>query len=97
MPDFPYAAYGELLGLRGVKVSDPDEIGRAWDLALASERPTVIEVITDPDVPPLPPYLNREQAKAFASAVLKGDQDSVGIIKASVKEWWDGVFQFGNK
>ncbi len=94
LPEFPYAAYAELLGLRGIKVNRPEDIGRAWDLALSAGLPTVLEVVTDPDVPPLPPYLSRQQAKAFASALLKGDPDSVGIIKASVKEWWDGAFQF---
>jgi pyruvate dehydrogenase (quinone) len=97
LPEFPYAAYAELLGLRGIKVNRPEDIGRAWDLALSSGLPTVLEVVTDPDVPPLPPYLSRKQARAFASAILKRDEDSIGIIKAAVKEWWDGAFQPGGK
>jgi pyruvate dehydrogenase (quinone) len=56
LPDFPYAGYGELLGLTGIRVEDPAELGSAWDRALAADRPVVLEVLTDPDVPLLPPF-----------------------------------------
>lgn len=36
LPDFPFARYAELLGLRGIRVDRPDAIGAAWDAALAS-------------------------------------------------------------
>src|SRR5205085_1692964 len=57
IPDFPYARYAELCGLRGIRVDDPSSIGSAWDEALASDRPVVLEAVTDPDVPPLPPHI----------------------------------------
>jgi len=56
LPDFPYAGYAELLGLTGIRVEDPGELGAAWDRALAADRPVVLEVRTDPDVPLLPPF-----------------------------------------
>jgi len=56
LPDFPYAGYGELLGLTGIRVTAPDEVGPAWDRALAADRPVVLEVLVDPDVPLLPPF-----------------------------------------
>jgi pyruvate dehydrogenase (quinone) len=56
LPDFPYAGYAELLGLAGIRVEDPEELGAAWDRALAADRPVVLEVRTDPDVPLLPPF-----------------------------------------
>ena len=31
IPDFPYARYAEMIGLRGVRVDDPDRVGDAWD------------------------------------------------------------------
>jgi pyruvate dehydrogenase (quinone) len=97
VPDFPYARYAELLGLRGIRVDRPEDIAAAWDSALASDVPVVLEMVTDPDVPPLPPYISFKQAKAYARALLYGDPDSIGIIKASAKEWWDGMFQSGRK
>jgi len=56
LPDFPYAGYAELLGLAGIHVDDPHQLADAWDRALAADRPVVLEVLTDPDVPLLPPF-----------------------------------------
>ena len=56
LPTFPYAGYGDLLGLQGIRVADPDHLGAAWDRALSSDRPVVLEVLTDRAVPLLPPF-----------------------------------------
>ena len=84
--DFPYSAYGEMLGFKGIRVERPEDIARAWDEAFAADRPVVIEFITDPNVPPLPPHITGEQAKAYLGALVKGDPDQWGIIKQSVKQ-----------
>jgi pyruvate dehydrogenase (quinone) len=86
VPDFPYARYAELIGLRGISVDKPEDVGSAWDQALHADRPCVLEARTDPNVPPLPPHLTFEQAKAYASAVLKGDPDSWQMIKQTMKD-----------
>src|SRR5579884_222700 len=86
IPDFPYARYAELIGLKGIRVDNPDEIGTAWDDALAADRPCVLEAITDPAVPPLPPHITFEQATHFAQSVLRGDSDRRGMITQSVKQ-----------
>jgi pyruvate dehydrogenase (quinone) len=94
IPDFPYARYAELIGLQGIRVDDPGRLGNAWKEALAADRPVVLEAITDPEVPPLPPHITFEQAKAFASAVAKGDsgrRDMVGhAIKDKLEEFLAG-------
>lgn len=95
IPDFPYAQYASLLGLNGIRVEDPDEIGPAWEEALGADRPTVLEMVTDPDVPPLPPHITVKEAKAYLSALLHGDPDSLGIVLASVKETWESLFPPG--
>ena len=56
LPAFPYADYGRLLGLEGIRVDDPADVGAAWDRALAADRPVVLEAVVDPDVPLLPPW-----------------------------------------
>ena len=56
LPAFPYADYARMLGLHGIRVDDPDRLGAAWDEALSGDRPTVIEVMTDPSVPLLAPF-----------------------------------------
>jgi pyruvate dehydrogenase (quinone) len=91
VPDFPYAEYARLLGLGGIRVERPQDIAPAWERALAAERPTLLEMVTDPNVPPLPPHISFEQAKAFLSALIKRDPDSLRMVTASAKEWWDGV------
>ncbi|WPB82061.1 thiamine pyrophosphate-requiring protein [Archangium violaceum] len=85
LPDFPYARYAESIGLRGIRVDKPEQIARAWDQALSSDRPVVLEAYTDPDVPPLPPHITLEQAKHFAQSMMKGDVNTGGILKQSIK------------
>ena len=85
LPDFPYARYAELLGLKGIRVDRPEQVGPAWDEALAhTGGPVLIEAITDPEVPPLPPHIQFEQAKKLAHA-LPGDPHRGRIIKQSLK------------
>src|SRR5690606_14662946 len=57
LPAFPYAEYARILGLNGVRVERPDDVAGAWDQALASDRPMLLEMVTDPTVPPLPPHI----------------------------------------
>ncbi|HMC05968.1 MAG TPA: thiamine pyrophosphate-requiring protein [Solirubrobacterales bacterium] len=83
IPDFPYARYAEMIGFRGIRVDEPDQVGAAWDEALASDRPVVLEAITDPSVPPLPPHITIDQAKALASALFKGEPEAWDVIKQS--------------
>ncbi|NOJ82199.1 thiamine pyrophosphate-requiring protein [Myxococcus xanthus] len=85
LPDFPYAAYAESLGFLGIRVDRPESLGRAWDEALSASRPVVFEAYVDPDVPLLPPHITFEQAKHYAQALAKGDVDTGGILKQSLK------------
>jgi pyruvate dehydrogenase (quinone) len=85
IPDAPYAKWAEDLGLKGVRVDDPDDVGPAWDEVLGADRPAVLEAITDPDVPPLPPHITVEQAKAFTFAIARRDPDAMGMIEQAVK------------
>lgn len=96
VPDFPYAEYARMLGLGGIRVADPAEVGRAWDAALAADRPTVLEMVTDPNVPPLPPHVTMKQARAYLAAMLHADPDATKVIIASVKETWDALFPVGH-
>jgi pyruvate dehydrogenase (quinone) len=84
LPDFDFAGYAEDLGLRGIHVERPEDVGPAWDEALAADRPVVYEAVTDPEVPPLPPHIKFEQAQKLAMA-LPGDPSTGRIVKESVK------------
>ena len=85
IPDFPYARYAELVGLKGVRVDSPEEIGDAWDEVLAADRPAILEAVTDPEVPPLPPHITFEQARHFVLAVARGDTGRRAFIEQSLK------------
>jgi pyruvate dehydrogenase (quinone) len=85
IPDFDYAGYARLLGLEGIRVEDPGEVADAWDQALAARRPVVLEAVTDPEVPPLPPHIKLEQATSLAKALMKGDPHGGRIVTEAIK------------
>ncbi|MCP9623695.1 thiamine pyrophosphate-requiring protein [Nocardia otitidiscaviarum] len=73
IPEVSYADLARCMGLGAVAVDDPDELAGAWESALAADRPTVIDVRCDPEVPPIPPHATFEQMKDTAAAILRGD------------------------
>jgi len=85
IPDFPYHKYAELLELKGILVDHPDQIAGAWDEALSADRPVILEARTDPDVPPLPPHITLQQAKAFLTS-LPTEPELLDVIRGSAKE-----------
>ena len=85
LPDVDYAGFAAGLGLNALAVKDPEELAAAWRAALSADRPTVLDVYTDPDMPPIPPHATWEQFKAVSSAVLAGDEDRAGFIKEGIK------------
>jgi pyruvate dehydrogenase (quinone) len=91
VPDFPYARYAESIGLRGIRVSAPDEVGAAWDQVMSADRPVVLEAYVDPNMPTLPPHISWKQAKAFSSAVAQGDSDAPGFLKQTMKEAYERI------
>lgn len=97
LPDFPYARYADSIGLKGIRVDRPEDVGRAWDEALSADRPVVFEAYTSGDVPTLPPHISFEQAKNYTSALVRGDPDEGDIIKQSVKELVGGILPHKDK
>ena len=88
LPPFDYAAFARQLGLGGLRIDDPTAIGPAWDQALAADRPIVLEMVTDANVPPVPPNVTGKQMRAYPMALLKGDPEARQVMRASAKEWW---------
>lgn len=86
IPNVPYHRFAESIGLRGIYVDREDAVAAAWEEALAADRPVLIEFKTDPNVPPLPPHITLEQAKAYLSALWQGDTDRSGIIRQTAKQ-----------
>ncbi len=86
IPNVPYHKFGEMIGMKGIYVDDPDRLGAAWEQALAADRPVVLEVKTDPNVPPLPPHITFQQARNFTSTLLKGDPEEGSMLVDTAKE-----------
>jgi pyruvate dehydrogenase (quinone) len=86
LPDVDFAGFARSLGLSGVNIDTPDAIGPAWDAAFAADRPTVLDIRCDPNVPPIPPHATFEQVKSMAGAALHGDEDTWGFMKQGIKQ-----------
>ncbi len=85
LPNFDYAKYAELVGLKGIYCDNGGAMRGAWEEALAADRPVVLEVKTDPEVPPLPPHITFQQAKKMAQAMAKGDPERAGVMEKSFR------------
>src|SRR5205823_12923178 len=86
VPDFAFARYAEMLGLRGIRVDKPEQIAPAWEQALSTDRPVLLEAITDPEVPTLPPHISFDQATKFMESMVKGEPHLGHMIKQTFKE-----------
>jgi pyruvate dehydrogenase (quinone) len=91
IPNVPYHRFAEMIGLRGIYVDTPEVLGDAWDEALAADRPVVLEVKTDPEVPPLPPHITLEAAKKFTSAILKRDPNEGHMLRGAARQLLSAV------
>ncbi|MFI7406109.1 thiamine pyrophosphate-requiring protein [Streptomyces sp. NPDC049541] len=85
IPDVQYAAFARSLGLTGIRVEKPEDVEAGWRAGLEADRPAVIEFLTDPAVPPIPPHATWEQMEATAASILKGDADRGSMIKQGLK------------
>jgi pyruvate dehydrogenase (quinone) len=86
IPNVPYHQFAELIGLKGIYVDTPDAVGPAWDQALAADRPVVLNIKTDPEVPPLPPHITFDQAVKLAGTLRKGDPEESGVIAGTARQ-----------
>src|SRR6185437_1866777 len=91
IPNVPYHRFAELIGLKGIFVDNPDRLGSAWDEALAADRPVVLEVKTDPEVPPLPPHITLQQARKFTETLIKVDPKETSLIAGTARQVFESV------
>jgi pyruvate dehydrogenase (quinone) len=90
IPDFPYHKYAELLGLKGIYCDDPDKIGATWDEALAADRPVIMNMRADPNVPPLPPHITLKDAKNFVT-MMRDEPELASVVKNSARQLLAGI------
>ncbi|MEU3292751.1 thiamine pyrophosphate-requiring protein [Streptomyces longwoodensis] len=85
LPDVRYAEFARSLGLTGIRVEKPEDVEAGWRSALAANGPVVLEFLTDPSVPPIPPHASWDQMESTAEAILKGDPESAHVMKQGIK------------
>jgi pyruvate dehydrogenase (quinone) len=85
IPDVRYSRFAELIGLKGIFVDDPKDLGGAWKEALSSDLPVVLEVKTDREIAPLPPHISFKEAKKFMFSMTK-DQDAGHVIRDTARQ-----------
>jgi pyruvate dehydrogenase (quinone) len=86
LPDVPYSDFARLIGLGGRRVADPEQVGPAWNEALTADRPFVLDMVTDPNVPPLPPHITLTQARGFMGAIVAGDPETGGVLAETARQ-----------
>ena len=90
IPDVRYSQFAELIGLKGLFVDDPKDLGDAWDAALSADQPVVLEVKTDPEIAPLPPHISFKEAKGFMNSMAK-DDDAGHVIRDTARQVMNAI------
>ena len=85
LPDVSYAEVANAMGISGIAIDRDDDIGPAWDRALAADGPTVVDIRCDPEMPPIPPHATYEQIKELTTAILKGDPEALHLMYQGAK------------
>lgn len=86
LPDVSFANFATSLGLGAIEVRESDQLKGAWHSALTSDRPTVLDIHSDPNVPPIPPHATFDQIESMLKSLLKGDEDAREVVVTGIKE-----------
>jgi pyruvate dehydrogenase (quinone)/pyruvate oxidase len=76
----------EACGATGFSISDPAECGRIMEQALNTPGPVVIEAVVDPNEPPMPPKVTRDQAVKFAKSLIRGEPNREKIALTAISD-----------
>ncbi|MGH9076132.1 MAG: thiamine pyrophosphate-requiring protein [Acidimicrobiales bacterium] len=86
VPALSYAAWADLIGLRGVKVTRSDQLEAAFSEAFAADRPVIVDVMTTSDEPPMPPHVTFDQAKALMTSLAGDPSAGIAGAKEGIRE-----------
>ena len=92
VPEFDFASYAASLGLKGIRVTKADDVGTGWDEAFLADRPVVLDILTDPDVPTIPPHITFKQMVNMSKTLIHGDPHEKGIIRQTFKDTMQSLF-----
>jgi pyruvate dehydrogenase (quinone) len=86
IPYVSYADWANLIGLKGIKLTASDHIEDALTEAFTADRPVIVDALTSPDEPPMPPHVTFDQAKALMTSVLKDPNKGISGAKEGIRE-----------
>ncbi len=92
VPEFDFASYAASLGLKGIRITKADDLGTGWDEAFLADRPVVLDILTDPDVPTIPPHITFKQMVNMSKTLIHGDPHEKGIIRQTFKDAMQSLF-----
>jgi pyruvate dehydrogenase (quinone) len=76
-----FAAVARGFGLTAFTVDDPARCGEILRQALAAKGPVLVEAVTDPHEPPIPPKATLGEAAQLAKALARGSPDGAKIAR----------------
>lgn len=94
IPDVDHAAFAMILGLKGIRIDDPDQIEGALEESLTSDRPVVLDVVCDSNTPIVPPHVDRDMMSKFVRAMMKGDPESIVLTRQLIRQLMTGGTSF---
>jgi len=87
IPYVPYHAWADMIGLKGIKVEHSSQIADAWREAFAADRPVIIDAMSDPEEPPIPPHITFAEMEAIAKSVALAPKEGIPGAIAAAREF----------
>lgn len=84
-----FAKVAEACGLRAFHIEDPKKCSKTLKEALSCDGPALVECVTDPLEPPMPPKATGAEMKHFAQALASGERDRVRISLTMARQAMD--------
>jgi pyruvate dehydrogenase (quinone)/pyruvate oxidase len=84
-----FAPFAESCGGMGVRVEKAADVEAAVRAALAHPGPALVDVLVNPDEPPMPGKVSYDQAKGFAQAFLRGQPRKATIATTLFRDKLD--------
>ncbi|HEY1339620.1 MAG TPA: thiamine pyrophosphate-dependent enzyme, partial [Bryobacteraceae bacterium] len=84
-----FGKVAEACGLRAYHIDDPKRCREQLGDALAAKGPALIEAVVDPNEPPEPPKVTRQQTQHLAEALARGEVNRKRIGLTIGRDMWD--------
>jgi pyruvate dehydrogenase (quinone) len=86
-----FSTWAQACGGMGLRVEKAADVESAVVQALEHDGPALVDVVVNPDEPPMPPKVKYEQAKGFAEAFLKGQPRRSTIASTVFRDKFDAL------